>query len=42
MIEEARRGEIPSYRDAMVGEGTSKRKLEDEKRTLGPVLGARW
>lgn len=42
MTEEVKRGEIPSYRDAMEGKGTSNKKPEEEKRTPGPVLGAKW
>lgn len=42
MIEEDKRGEIPSYRYTTAGEGTSNSKLEEEIKTLGPVLGARW
>jgi len=41
MAEETRRGEIPSYRDVIAGEGTSNSKAEAEQRTLGRVLGAR-
>jgi len=42
MTKEYRRGEIPSYRDVATGEGTSNNKLEEEIKTLGPVLEARW
>jgi len=42
MTEEDRRGEIPSYRDAVAGEGMSNNKLDEETKTQGPILGARW
>lgn len=42
MTEEDKRGEIPSDRDAVAGEGTSNNKLDEEMKTQGPVLGARW
>jgi len=33
MTEEDRRGEIPSYRDAVVGEGMSNNKWDEETKT---------
>ena len=42
MTEEDRRGEIPSYRDAMMGEGPSNNNPNEETKIQGPILGAGW
>lgn len=42
MTEEERGEEIPSYRDAVAGEGQNTSNQARETRKPGPILGARW
>jgi len=41
MMEEVKRGEIPSYRDATVGKGQNSEPTA-KKQNAGPILGATW
>lgn len=41
MIEEARRGEIPSYQDTVIGDSQNS-QMPKEKQVTGPILGVTW